>query len=159
MENMSKNTKIALGAIVLVIIVAIIVRYGLGKKVVPETVIPEPIAEETTTVAPRPRGTKAVVTPEPIVDTRSYAELILAYKDRTIQFGKDCQVRASDQVYKLGGEVLLDNRNDFPVLITFGGISYNLGGYGHQVVTLNSEGKFMVECNANKNVVTVTVQK
>lgn len=157
MKNMSKNTKMALGAIVIVIIGALIVRYG-GKK--PALVAPEPIpvVEQPAAAKLRPRR----VSPEAVVppaDTRSYAELISAYQNRMVQFGSACQVRVSDQVYKVGSEILLDNRNDMPLTIKIGSESYNLGGYGHKVVTLGAEGKFMIDCGANQNVATITVQK
>jgi hypothetical protein len=157
-EKMSKNMKIAVGAIILVIIAALIVRGVMHKKAAPAPVAPAPVVE--TPVAPK--STKWVApkpAPAPVVDTRGYAELILAYKDHMLQFGDSCQVRVSDQNYKIGSEMLLDNRNSVPVTIKIGINSYALAAYGHQVITLGSEGKFMVDCNDHQNVATVSVQK
>ncbi len=158
MENMSKNTKIAIGAVILVIILALIVRGAMHKKVTPVEVTPVPVVEQPVVSKP----TKWVAPkPAPVVsmDTRGYAELINAYKDHMLQFGASCQVRASDQNYKIGSEVLLDNRNDVPVTVKIGSNTYTLPAYGHQVITLSTEGKFMVDCNDHQNVATVSVQK
>ena len=158
MKNMSKNTKLSIGAIIIVIIGALIFRYAGDKK--PVEVAPEPIAVVEQPAATKLKSykpkTETVVVP---VDTRSYAELIYAYKDRMVQFGDSCQVRASDQVYKVDSEMLLDNRNNMPLTIKIGSNSYDLASYGHKVITLNSEGKFMVDCGVNQNVATITVQK
>jgi hypothetical protein len=158
-ENMSKNMKIAIGAIILVIILALIVRGVMHKKAAPEAVVSTPVVEQP--VAPKPAkwvAPKPAPTPV-VVDTRGYAELIVAYKDRMLQFSDACQVRVSDQNYKIGSEMLLDNRNSVPVTIKLGSNSYTLPAYGHQVVTLGAEGKFMVDCNDHQNVATVSVQK
>lgn len=158
-ENMSKSMKIGIGAVILVIIIALIARGAMHKKAAPLEVAPAPVVEQPATqkinrtYAPKPAP---VVTP---VDTRGYAELILAYKDHMLQFGASCQVRVSDQNYKIGSEMLLDNRNEVPVTVKIGSNIYTLSAYGHQVITLNAEGKFMVDCNDHQNVATVSVQK
>ena len=155
-QNMSKNTKIAIGAVVLVIIVALVYRAGLFKKTVQVEVQPEPTVEQTTTV-PKTYKSKPVV--EAPVDTRSYTELITAYKGRTVQFGNLCQNHINNQVFKVGSEVLLDNRNNVPVNIKIGNNVYNLSAYGHEIVSLNTLGEFLVDCNAYQNVTTIIVQK
>lgn len=155
-ENMSKNTKIALGAIVLVIIVALIVRASLHKKDSPIVSTPEPVIEQTK--VPTSKGTKTKVENPTPVDTRGYTELVGAYKNKMLQFGNSCQVHTSNQVYKVGSEILLDNRNDVALDIKIGPTSYYLGAYGYRVVTLSSEGRFMVDCNSHTNVATLTVQ-
>lgn len=156
MKNISKNTKMALGAIVIVIIAALLVRYG-GKK--PAPVEPEvaPVLEQNVAKESKSYKAKPVVTAP--VDTRDYTELIAVYKDRLVQFGDSCQVRMSKQVYKVGSEILLDNRNGVPLSIKLGSNSYDLGAYGHKVVVLGTEGEFMIDCGASQNVATLTVQK
>jgi hypothetical protein len=157
-EKMPKNTKIAIGVIILVIIIALITRGAMHKKAAPVEVAPTPVVEQP--VAPKPVKWVAPK-PAPVVpaDNRGYAELIAAYKDHMLQFGASCQVRVSDQNYKIGSEMLLDNRNDVPVTIKLGTETYALSAYGHQVITLGTEGKFMVNCNDHQNVATVSVQK
>lgn len=163
-ENMSRNTKISIGVIVLVIIVALIVRFNGDKKANLTELAPEvPVVAELTQAPKKARVTKKVdeevVAPEVVVDTRNYTELILAYKDRTLQFGDLCHVRMSNQAYKAGEQILLDNRNNFPVSIKIGMDTYELPSYGFKVVSLNTEGEFMVDCAGYENVATVTVQK
>ncbi len=156
---MSKNTKLAIGAIIIVIIAALLYRYGGHKKsaeVIPE---PIPVVGQSITSVRKSFKAKPEVVIAPTADTRSYAQLIADYQNRIVQFGDACQVRMSDQVYKLGGEMLLDNRNNMAVTVTIGPDNYELGAYGHKVITLNTEGKFMIDCGANKNVATLTVQK
>lgn len=155
-EKMSKNTKIGLGLVVLVIIVALLVQYGIPKKPSPIDEL-KPIADEvvsTSITNPRSNTTSSVRS-----DTRTYSELILAYKDRTLQFNTMCQVHMSKQVYKVGSEVLLDNRSGVPAAIKIGPSIYNISAYSYKVVTLSSIGEFMIDCNDRENVATVTVQK
>ena len=159
---MSKNTKISIGAIVLVVIVALIVRFGGHKKDTVTELTPDvpSIEEQMTAGAPKYKASKPEVVDivSETADTRNYSELIVAFKGQTLQFGKSCQVLMNDQVYKLGAQMLLDNRNDNPVSVNIGPNTYELGSYGYKVVTLNTEGKFMVTCGDYKNVATVTVQ-
>jgi hypothetical protein len=159
-EKMSKNTKIGIGAVIIVVIAAFLARGAMNKKAAPVEVVPEPVVEMPVVkpVAKKTSSTK-VTTPAPAVDTRGYAELMIAYKNRTLQFGAACQVVTSMQAYKLGSEMLLDNRNSTPVAVKIGSMTYNLAGYGHQVITLGTEGTFVVDCNEYRNVATISVQK
>ncbi len=155
-QGMSKNTKAAIVAIIIVIIVALVVRGGSDKKVVPPVAV-EPTTQETVAKpAVVSGGTKP--TPAPI-DTRTYTELLNAYKGSTLQFNSLCQVHMSNQVYKTGAQILLDNRSASSAAIKIGSIVHSLGAYGYRVVTLSSSGQFMVDCNEQQNVATLTVQK
>lgn len=158
-QNMSKSMKIAIGAVILVVAIALVIKGNMNKKEAPA---PLPVPEETQeqVVAPSPTKPTSSKPSKPAeVDSRSYTQLIGVYKDRLVQFGSSCQVLKSNQVFKLGSEVLLDNRNSVPVSIKMGDNTYNLSAYGYQVVGLNTEGKFMVDCNAHQNVATISVQK
>ena len=162
-EKMSKNTKIAVGAIIIVIIVALIARGASKKKSESmEQSTPQPVMQQPTTMTP-PTPKPVVVTKPPVVtppaDTRTYAELLAMYAQKTVQFGASCQVRPNNQSFKEGTSVLLDNRNNMPLSIKLGSTSYSLGAYGYKVITLSTVGKFMVSCNDTPNVATITVQK
>lgn len=161
-NSMSKNTKLALGVVVIVIIGALL-AFGAGKKKtpvseIPNTNLPESSVENSSkpNKSSRSSTTSAIVT---TVDTRSYSELISAYKGRTLQFDSACQVHMSKQGYKVGSEVLLDNRGSSPAIIKFASSVYNLGAYGYKVVTLSSLGEYTVDCNDRENVATLTIQK
>lgn len=146
----------AIGAVIVVIILGLLVG-GMGKKKEAPALVtsaPEEIVLTPTPATP----TKKPAAPAP-VEKRSYTELIALYKGKTVQFGAACQVLTSTQVYKVGSEILLDNRNSVPVAIKLGANVYNLGAYGYKVVSLNTVGNFMVDCNDHQNVATVSVQK
>lgn len=148
----------ALGVIVVVIALGLFLQMRARNKTVEIDLTPLPESEVSAPVVSKPKAQK----PAPVVvptDSRSYAELILAYKGKTLQFGDACQMPISSYVYKTGTEVLLDNRTNVPVAIKLAGMSYDLSAYGYKVVTLSTEGKFMVSCGDNQNVATVTIQK
>lgn len=156
--QMSKTTKVALGIVAVVIVAGLVLNKTMTKKA-PSTEIP-PVPQEEVVATPKSQGKNTSVTP-PVtpIETRSYAELILAYRNKTLQFGASCQMPISNYVYKMGTEVLLDNRTNTPIAIKLAGASYDLGAYGYKVAALSTEGTFMVSCGENKNVATVAVQK
>lgn len=157
-QNVSKNVKIALGLVVLVIIIAL-VASGMNKKESPAP-LPTPEKVEEQTPAPKPtKPSSSKPSTTTYTDNRSYTELIAAYKNALVQFGTSCQVLKSNQVFKIGTEVLLDNRNSVPVTLKIGSSAHTLGAYGYKVISLASEGTFMVDCNSHQNVATITVQK
>ncbi len=159
-QNMSKKTKAIIAIVLGVAVVGVVAGFVLRDKPVnaPEPV-PE-VVEELTATPKTPRAYRPVVVAPVVepVETRTYADLILAFKNKTLQFGNLCQVQVSNQVHKVGTEILLDNRTDMPVTITIGDLVHTLPSYGYKVVNLNTEGKFMVSCNEYQNVATVSVQ-
>lgn len=158
-QNMPKNVKIAIGAVILVVAIALVVKGGMGKKEAP-AVLPVPEETQEQVVAPKPtKPSSSKPSTTTYTDNRSYTELIGAYKNTLVQFGTSCQVLKSNQVFKVGTEVLLDNRNSVPVTLKIGSSVHNLGAYGYKVISLASEGTFMVDCNDHQNVATITVQK
>lgn len=117
----------------------------------------EEIITETPSSVSKPKTTPSkVVLP---TDNRTYTELVAAYKGKMLQFGASCQVLISNQVFKLGSDILLDNRNSSPVAIKIGSSSYQLGSYGYKVVSLDTTGKFMVDCGSQQNVAILTVER
>jgi hypothetical protein len=160
-EVVKKNLKVVVG-IALVAIAGFSANALTKKDIAPveENIVPS-VIEQPEVVAPsRPTGTKPAPVAPTVTDTRGYAELIVAYKGKTLQFGASCQVVMSTQGFKVGSQILLDNRNATPVTIKLGTAgTYTLGGYGYKVVTLATPGNFMVDCNSQQNVATLSVQK
>ena len=89
-----------------------------------------------------------------------YADLVLKYEDRTLQFNESCQASKESTVgFKQGTDVLLDNRSDSSAKIVIGSRTFNLKAYGYKVIDLGSVGTYKIDCNENQNVLTLTVQK
>jgi hypothetical protein len=159
---LKNNLKLIIGGVALAAVAGFSTGQ-LSKKDVPPAPI-NPIVEiPEIVVVPKEvksKGVKVkdVSTPNDI-DSRNYAELILAYQGKTLQFGSACQVRVKDQTYKVDSEILIDNRNSFPISIKLGQNVYQLDSYGHKVISLNTKGVFMVDCNDYENVATISVQK
>ncbi len=154
----NKNLKIALGLIILVVIAGFLVS-GLSKKKAAPTEA-NPVEEQPQEVVktpgkkPLPSGTTSPV------DTRTYTQLLEAYKDRLVQFNSDCHVsKIARQVFKVGSEILLDNRSSEPATISVGATNYTLSAYGYRVISLSKVGTFTLDCNAGRNVATLTVQE
>ncbi len=157
-QKISKKTWGAFGLVVLVVAVGLFLQMRAKNKAVEIDLGPLPQEEMIAPTAPKPKAQK----PAPIVeqaDSRSYAELMVAYKGKTLQFGAACQMPISSYVYKTGTEVLLDNRTNTARTIKLAGMTYDLSAYGYKVVTLSTVGKFLVSCGDNQNVATVTVQQ
>ena len=89
----------------------------------------------------------------------TYANLMLKYKGRMVQFNKECAVVTNKVGFKQGTDILLDNRDNTAVKIVIGSRTFNLPGYGYKVIDLPTIGSFQLDCNKRLNVVTVTVQK
>lgn len=156
-----KNWKIIGGVAVLVIIV-VVVLLSVKKKEVVDTGSTIPLGQqevpvETPVVTPsRPRPSTTTT----VVDTRTYTDMILAYKNRTIQFNSECQVPAlPTRGFKRGTDILLDNRSSQPVRITLGNGTHQIAGYGYKTVSLDTVGTFRLDCNDRQNVTTIVVQQ
>lgn len=157
-QNMPKNMKIAIGAVILVVAIALVIKGNMDKKEAP-AILPAPEETQEQVLTPKPSTTTSKPSTTTYTDNRSYTELIAAYKNALVQFGTSCQVLKSNQVFKVGTEVLLDNRNSVPVTLKIGSSVHTLGAYGYKVISLSSEGTFMVDCNDHQNVATISVQK
>jgi hypothetical protein len=159
---LKNNLKLIIGGVALAAVAGFSTGHISKKEIAPAVI--NPIVETPEVVVAPTKEVKSknnkLVSVTPVTsDTRGYSELILAYQSKTLQFGSMCQVRTSNQGYKLGSEILLDNRNKIPVSIKIGQDTYKLDSYGYKVISLNSQGKFMIDCNDNQNVATITVQK
>ena len=160
MKNMSKNVKILIGVIILAIIVALII----SKNSKPKTVVDQPVIEKPAEVLPT-LNTKEVLDKKPVKNSNeaeeklSYAEALVKYSNYRFQFNSSCQSIPTSQSVKVGIDVMLDNRSSKPVTITIGSNSYNLAAYGFKIATLSQTGTFMVDCNTQQNVLTLSVQK
>lgn len=157
-KNIPKNTKILIGGIALVVIVFFVVRATLKSEPVLQEPINEISVEEKTPVKVSPSKTP-VVDSAP-VEKLLYGEAVVKYKDSRIQFvGETCQAVPSNQSFKVGTSLMLDNRSSKPATISIGPILYLVEPFGYHIVELKEVGSFTANCNEQKNVLTLTIQK
>lgn len=160
MIAMLKNNKKVVAGIVILVIIAAIVVNAVSKK--PEAVVDTtPIEEQKTEdVQAAPMKPRASTKPAVVADTRSYTEVAAAFAGKTIQFNEECRVPIFPQVvFKKGTDVLLDNRSSKSARVNIGGAVYNLPGYGYKVVSLDTVGSMVVDCNTQQNVAILSVQQ
>ncbi len=156
---------VGIGAVIVLIIIIGLAMSNKNKQVVDETnqlpdntvVVPndtnEPNTPPVSGIDPEREG----------VSTGSgagtYANLMLKYKDRMVQFNPECAVVSNKVGFKQGTDILLDNRDNTAAKIVIGSRTFNLPAYGYKVIDLPTIGSFQLDCNKRLNVVTVTVQK
>lgn len=154
MKNIPQNIKILLGGILLVVIVFLIVRGVLKSGTTEESIIKTPIEEVVTPTT----DTKKSNPPTPVYQM-PYTEAVAKYKGSRIQFNQACQAIPSNQTFKVGTSIMLDNRSPKPATISIGSSTYLVESYGYQIVTLSKEGLFTANCNGQRNVLTLSVQR
>lgn len=159
LDTLKNNWKVTVGVILAVIVIAFSVNALVKKEPVPVDTTPiEEVPVETPVAPARRRTTTTPVVPT-VADSRAYTDVVVEYRGRTIQFGNQCQAAPSRQVFKVGTEILLDNRNATAVKIMIGSTSHDLAGYGFKAIRLSNEGTFMIDCNQQLNVATLIVQQ
>lgn len=136
------------------VIVFLIVRSTLKPEIPQEPLSKNPI-EEVVTSTP---VTKTNNLPAPVYQL-PYTEAVAKYKGSRIQFNQSCQAVPSNQTFKMGTSIMLDNRSPKPATISIGPSMYLVESYGYQIVTLSKEGLFTANCNDQRNVLTISVQK
>ena len=127
-----KNTTVWVVA-VLIVIVGLYFWMNGGPSSTEETdSTPTPSASATpVNQAPTTKNS----TPAP-TSAGDYTTLVKEYEGRRIQFGERCQPSPSSATYKTGDRIMLDNRSTTTRVVSVGGSSYTLPGYGFQIVTL-----------------------
>lgn len=164
-QKKSSHTGLVIGIIVvLVVIVALLMTNK--KKDVDDTMMPAPTDTSTLPDGTTPPTTKPTTGIDPEREGTSvgsgagtYANLMLKYKGKMVQFNKECAVVTNKVTFKQGTDILLDNRDDTAAKIVIGSRTFNLPAYGYKVIDLPTVGSFQLDCNKRFNVVTVSVQK
>lgn len=164
-QKKSNHTGLVIGIIVVVLIIIALVMAN-KKKDVDDTMVP-PTDTSTLPDGTTPTGSSnpgAVANPDREGTSvgsgaGKYATLMLTYKDRMVQFNKECAVVSNKVTFKQGTDILLDNRDDTAAKIVIGSRTFNLPAYGYKVIDLPTIGSFQLDCNKRLNVVTVSVQK
>lgn len=87
-----------------------------------------------------------------------YAEAVKRFGTQRIQFNGQCQATPTSNIYKVGLELMLDNRADVERLINFSGKAYRIPAYDYTVVKLTTPGIIYIDCGSSQNVAKITVQ-
>ena len=94
--------------------------------------------------------------------TVAYADALVKYKDRRIQFNASCQASPRSVTYKDNTGIMLDNRSAQSRTIKVG-TTYTVKGYGFKIITLPDiylkSSTLLVDCDKQQNVATVLVQE
>ncbi|MEI6022423.1 MAG: hypothetical protein WCQ32_01090 [bacterium] len=161
LKNVPKNIWLLIGAVAAVVIVVLVVRAFMHRRpeapvadVVPDVQIQNPDQQTAPVVMHGRRRRHADA-----VAMAAYTPTVEQYFNNRIQFGNACQAMPTTSTYKVGTDILLDNRSADAATIVIGGQTYKLGSYGFQVAHLTTEGTFLVDCNNQQNVTTIVVQK
>lgn len=165
-QTKSKSGSYVVVAIIVILIILILTMSKKDKDVMQEETpvvnnMEQPVVNTPTPTGSTTTGTGIDPQREGISTSNAgvYANLMLKYKDRMVQFNKECAVVSNKVGFKQGTDILLDNRDNTPVKIVIGSRTFYLPGYGYKVIDLPTVGSFQLDCNSRLNVVTVTVQK
>ena len=162
---MENNKNMWIGIVVIIIIIGVALFFSLrNKKVAVDTTV-APLADNN---ALEPDSTLDI---SDIVGTSttgvapvsiSYAEALIKYADRRIQFNKECQASPFSVTYKDNSGIMLDNRAPVSRVIKVG-TNYTIKAYGFKIVVLPDiylkSKTLLVDCDKQQNVATILVQE
>jgi ABC-type transporter MlaC component len=156
MKNMSKNVKLLIGAIVILVAIFLLVK----KPSKPEPVVTEENKEVVSeTKSENQTPSKTTTNTNTNKERLSYSEALLKYKNSRIQFDQACQAIPANQTFKVGTKVMFDNRSPKATTIAIDSNVYLVEAYGYEIVTMNREGSFTANCNNQRNVLTLLIQR
>ena len=156
MKNMSKNVKMLIGAVVLLVAIFFLVK----KPSKLEPVINEEKQESVSDVSSEAKTpTKNTTSTNTSSEKLSYGDALLRYKSSRVQFDQACQAIPANQTFKVGTKVMFDNRSPKATTIAIDSKVYLVEGYGYELVTMNKEGSFTANCNIQRNVLTLLIQR
>ena len=92
----------------------------------------------------------------------AYQQALTKYAASRIQFDATCNAYPKSVTFKSGTTAMLDNRADVTRVITFDSKQYTIAPLGYAVVSLSSTRlprTYYVDCDQQKNVLTVMLQK
>jgi hypothetical protein len=156
MDNNKRLLWYVIGAVVILVVLAVVFR-GKGEWS-GYPVIPTPTPSAS--MSPTPSAVSRA-TPKPIATPANYTEAIRQYADRRIQFDMYCQANPLNNTYKNGTSIMLDNRSGDARIITVNGVQYKLAGYGWKIITLYSKtlpATWAVDCGSARNVSKILIQ-
>jgi hypothetical protein len=92
----------------------------------------------------------------------SYADALIRYKDKRLQFDTICQAHPNTVTYKDNTGIMIDNRSPVARTIKIG-TNYSIKAYGFKIVILPDiylkSKTLLVDCDKSQNVATILVQE
>jgi hypothetical protein len=91
----------------------------------------------------------------------NYGDAIKKYAGYRFQFNDKCQASPSAQTFKIGTNIMLDNRANKTQTLKVGS-TYTLPAYSWKIISLDTLGTFLVDCGSDgssQNVATIMIQK
>lgn len=89
----------------------------------------------------------------------SYTQALELYKNNILQFNDLCQIATQDRSFRLGNEVMVDNRSRYPRTISIGSASVVVGPYDYGFIILRERGMSVpVRCEERENVGALFIQ-
>ena len=158
---MQKNSYITWIVVVVIVAVALFLVFKNKKQVV----TPAPVTDSTTQTTPEPTDSvqdTTDVTTGPGAVSISYANALIKYKDRRLQFDTSCQATPRSVTYKDNTGIMLDNRSAQTRTIKVG-TTYTIKPYGFKIVVLPDiylkSKTLLVDCGTAQNVATILIQE
>ena len=148
-------------AAIIIIAIAVGVRnndknnneYSQSQTPTKETMKPAPSASTTPSTTPSTTTTTGG-TPAALTYTQAMA---LYGKGYRIQFN-ECHGTPGALVIKSGDKFMFDNRDSSTHVVSYGGYSYTLKGYGFAIITAKATGKFNITCDKG-GAATINIEK
>mgnify|MGYP001564025841 FL=1 len=141
-----------------IVVVAIIIFCVTSSPVVPvaNTEV-TPTVNDTSLEPASTLDTSGEVKPVSI----AYADALVQFADRRIQFDKACQAFPNTVTYKDNTGIMIDNRASIAHTIKIG-TTYTVKAYGFRIIVLPDiylkSKALLVDCDKSQNVATVLVQ-
>jgi hypothetical protein len=155
---MEKNKNLWIG--ILVVLVVLVLGYFLMRSPARDMEQTKNAEESTVSIEDTTNGSVNAKTSTNAVSI-SYDKALLKYKDARIQFDRYCGAIPDKMTFKVGSEIMLDNRAGVSRIIKIG-TPYTIKPWGFKIVKLTGTKlptTYMIDCDGQQNVSTVTVQK
>lgn len=157
MDNNKRLLWYVVGAVVILVGLAVVFRGKGGWSGYPVIPTPTPSASPLVSTTPK-SGVSTKVSPMPA----SYTDAVKLYANRRIQFDMYCQATPVNNTYKSGLGIMLDNRSGDARIIAVGGVQYHLAGYGWTIIVPQPKtlpATLAVDCGAARNVSKILIQQ
>jgi hypothetical protein len=161
MKDDNKNVWMIVGAVVVILIIVLAVRFKM-KDVATDT--PVDTTKDMTALESTEDSSTGNI---PSTDsagkqvTRSYASALIEFNGRRIQLNDVCAASPTNMTFKNNTSIMIDNRSATPRTFKLGS-TYTVKGYGFKIINLSSTKlpqTYLMDCGTQQNVATILLQK